>query len=399
MFPFRPGAFALVLGTLMLVACSSQAVVPQSQVPAVAADGTAEEIPGKTSAALGPEIVAAAGEAASIGFNNAAQVVTSDDGSQHFVYITERSTVWHYDPATGATPISSSSGRKSLTAIAAADGVLVVAWTEGTGGTESIRVSESKDGGKTWTAPSVLATGATGVSLAADGGTVVATWHRGSEQSADILFARRDPKTGTWSEPIQVDTSTAGPVWASVDISGNNVYVTWRDNRNGAYQVYLRRSTDGGKTWLTEQVVGAANTGDPTVCTGDNGVVWLAHHGKGKITVLRSTDGGATWGAGQTVGDGWFPRMSCDAEGNMILGWEQAEGMSARAATTKAAAYITGTADGVLGKAQTLDEASGTTASVTIREDGYADAVWIHHPEGNDEALTGQLWRAVVEIS
>ena len=140
-------------------------------------------------------------------------------------------------------------------------------------------------------------------------------------------------------------------------------------------------------------------TVDPTVCTGDNGVVWLAHHGKGKITVLRSTDGGATWGAGQTVGDGWFPRMSCDSEGNMILGWEQAEGMSARAATTKAAAYITGTADGVLGKAQTLDEASGTTASVTIREDGYADAVWIHHPEGNDEALTGQLWRAVVEIS
>ncbi|MBK9547416.1 MAG: hypothetical protein IPO51_16515 [Dehalococcoidia bacterium] len=106
MFPVRPGAFALLLGTLMLVACSSQAVVPQSQVPAVAADGTAEEVPGKTSAALGPEIVAAAGEAASIGFNNAAQVVTSDDGSQHFVYITERSTVWHYDPATGATPIS-----------------------------------------------------------------------------------------------------------------------------------------------------------------------------------------------------------------------------------------------------------------------------------------------------
>ncbi|MES4792097.1 MAG: hypothetical protein C4321_03130 [Chloroflexota bacterium] len=52
---------------------------------------------------------------------------------------------------------------------------------------------------------------------------------------------------------------------------GETVWVTWRENRDGAYHIYLRRSVDGGATWLPEQELTHTNTGDPKVRAGENG--------------------------------------------------------------------------------------------------------------------------------
>lgn len=404
----RQLAYAVLAIALLAAGCSSDgpAAGSVSQVATPPAAGlstppggsdttptTENSQPGmKAGAEMAPAPIEEAGETASIGFNNAAQVVTSSDGTQHFVYISERASVWHYSPGSGATLISDSRGRKSLTSIAAADGLLVVAWSQGP---ETIQTSESVDGGATWKVGGPFA--GNGISLAADGGTVVATWHDGDESSARVMFSRRDPESGAWSTPTRIDKSDAGPVWSSVAVSGSSIYVTWRDNRDGPYRVYFRFSNDGGTTWQPEQVIGGDQTGDPTVCAGDNGIVWLAHHGGGKVTVTRSTDGGATWGERRVVGDGWFPRISCDSAGNMVLGWEQAVGLSARQ-NDKSAAYTTALSNGAIAEPTTLDKSAGTTASVTIREDGYADALWVRDTAATDQPLEGELWRAVVPI-
>ncbi len=388
------------------VACSNGggtgADVASSASPAVDATVNART----SSSLVAPEKLEAAGSSANIGFNNAAQVVTSSDGTQHYVFVSGSRTVMHgsaHGSAAGveATAISSGQGKVSLTAIAASDEILVIGWTEtAAGGQAGVYLSESSDGGATWTPPHLLAAGASGLSLAASRGTVVAAWFVGDEAGAEIHFASRDGESEEWSEPIRIDGSGAAPLWPAVEISGEAVWVTWRDNRDGAYHIYLRRSVDRGTTWLSEQELTHTNTGDPTICAGEDGVVWLAHHGRGEITVLRSTDGGATFGEPVVVGNGWFARLSCEADGDMILGWEQSQGMDPKADVAKQAAYVTGNADGTIGHVIVLSGTAGTCASVTVRGDGYADAVWVDKSGSASgvPALAGELWHAVVGV-
>lgn len=64
------------------------------------------------------------------------------------------------------------------------------------------------------------------------------------------------PLFGQW-EPDQRLTFSSGNSIAtpcngrSVDVSGDTVHVVWMDNRETAnsYEIYYKRSTDGGETW------------------------------------------------------------------------------------------------------------------------------------------------------
>lgn len=357
---------------------------------------------GSESRAIAPEPITAAGESARIGFNNAYQTVTTADGATHFVWL-DGFAVMHGATAgsateTVATAVTSSTSRKSLAAIEASSSTLFIAWGEQVGqGEEALFVSTSDDGGSSWSTPALLASGGHGSSLASDGANVVAVWHTGGEDDSEVHFSHWNEPSDAWSEPIAVDDSTAGALWASVAVAGDDVWVTWRDNRSGEFVVYVRRSTDGGRSWEAEQRITNQVSGDPSICTG-GGTVWLAHHGRGRITVLRSTDGGLSFEPGQVIGEGWFPRISCDETGAMIVGWEQSTGPSAKIAESKAAAYVTGDTEGALSATIELSQTAGTTASVTARGDGTADAVWINVSDDGGGPLSGELWRAVVEM-
>jgi len=180
------------------------------------------------SALVAPEKLEAAGSSVNIGFNNAAQVVTRSDGTQHYVFVTGSGVVMH-GSATGSaaevepTAVSSGQGRVPLTAIASSDEIIVIGWTEAAlGGQAGVYLSESSDGGATWTPPHLLEAGASGLSLAASRGTVVAAWFVGDEAGSEIHFASRDGESEEWSEPIRIDGSGAAPLWPAVEISGGS---------------------------------------------------------------------------------------------------------------------------------------------------------------------------------
>lgn len=341
-----------------------------------------------------------------IGFNNTSQVVTDEDGVTHYVWVQDGAVVHAAaDSSPGEvrpTTVAAAAGpaaRKNLPALAVAGDTIFVGWSESTGATPAgVFVASSTDGGETWLAPRKLDSPGTGLSIASDGTHVVAVWHTGEErETSEIHLARWDAVAG-WSPVTRVDGSDAAPVWAAADVDGANVYVTWRDNRGGGpYRVYLRRSTDGGTTWLPEQVLTLEAAGDPSVCSAGDGAVWLAYHGGGTITVRYSGDGGATFGSAQVAGNGWFARISCDDGGRMIVGWEQSNGKSAKEASEKSAAYALG-ANATVGRPVVVGPDAGTTASVTMRPDGTADVVWIDRTNAPAGAAptSGELWHAVV---
>ena len=85
-----------------------------------------------------------------------------------------------------------------------------------------------------------------------DNNLYVAWWGNGTG-NFEVMFKASNDNGQTFGDKINLSNSTNGTsVGASVAASGNNVYVTYWDNKTGTGRVYLRASADNGKTFDPE---------------------------------------------------------------------------------------------------------------------------------------------------
>jgi hypothetical protein len=83
----------------------------------------------------------------------------------------------------------------------------------------------------------------------------VAWWGNGTG-NYEVMFKASNDNGQTFGDKINLSNSTNGTsVGAAVAASGNNVYVTYWDNKTGTGRVYLKTSTDNGKTFGPEIVL------------------------------------------------------------------------------------------------------------------------------------------------
>jgi len=98
---------------------------------------------------------------------------------------------------------------------------------------------DAKTGGK---APMVIS----------DKNLYVAWWGNGTG-NFEVIFKASNDNGKTFGDKINLSNSTNGTSGAaSVAASGNNVYVTYWDNKTGIGRVYVRTSNDNGKTFEPE---------------------------------------------------------------------------------------------------------------------------------------------------
>jgi hypothetical protein len=369
-----------------------------SSAPAANAPTTAfaSSAPTATAQRVAPTSAAATGTAAdvtgaptpvSLGFNNSSQMVSDASGHTSLVWVYDNRVQLGRLSTDGAlTDVRTVGGsRATLPGIAAAGGLLAVSWIETLGGgATKTQVAVSTDAGATFGAPMVLGHGGSGLSVKGDGTILVAVWHEGDEDTtAKILFSRYD--AGEWSRPVRVDESSAVPLWASVATRDNRVVVAWRDNRSGQYSVWLRRSTDGGKTWLGEQHVVSSVSGDPAVCISSNGAVWLGHHGRDKTTVLVSKDGAAFLPVGG-IGNGYFVHLDCHSD-HVVAVWEEVIG-NPKAAGKKVGWTIMDLNATVLGTGAIDD--GGSAQPTGLESDDGVILLWVNGDGGPSGTLRSQ---------
>src|SRR4030095_7349361 len=84
--------------------------------------------------------------------------------------------------------------------------------------------------------------------------------------------------------------------------SGPNVYVMWQDMRDVNFEVYCKRSTDGGLNWGadTRLTNNSFLSGYASACASGLNVhiAWIdTRDGNQEIYYKRSTDGGINWEA------------------------------------------------------------------------------------------------------
>jgi hypothetical protein len=109
--------------------------------------------------------------------------------------------------------------------------------------------------------------------VASEGSSVFVVWEDSRSGSKDIYFSRSADRGRTWlAADVRLDTDPAGSassVNPRIAVSGQLVCVVWEDLRNGAGDIYLRRSLDGGINWLPVEVrldtdpLGAAASSNP----------------------------------------------------------------------------------------------------------------------------------------
>jgi len=200
---------------------------------------------------------------------------------------------------------------------------------------DRIVVQKSKDGGETWSDGSYMGMNHPKdqdkhwAALDPRNNTIYTTWTQfddyGSADSSDfsnILFAKSTDGGESWSEALQInqisgncldgDSTTEGAVPA-VGPDGT-IYVSWAFNE----KLYFDRSSDGGKTWMDEDIlvaeqpggwdidvpgVSRANGMPVTVCDLSEGdysgrlyVNWVDdRNGNYDVWLISSDDGGSTW--------------------------------------------------------------------------------------------------------
>lgn len=199
------------------------------------------------------------------------------------------------------------------------------------GGDGGVRCNRSLDRGATWLAQDVLVGSAlSGYPVVTAAGANVFVVYREitlPTLNNDLYFRRSLDSGASWQPAIRLDTDAVGggdSVDQRIAISGNAVFVAWRDKRPGpGYDVYFNRSLDGGATWLPTDV--RMNIGIPAgsadafwnaelAVSGSTVYVlwWDNRNAPGKtlrdVFVMRSLDSGTTWPSTPT-------RLDTDAPG------------------------------------------------------------------------------------
>lgn len=138
--------------------------------------------------------------------------------------------------------------------------------------------------------------------IASSGNFVHAVWYDGRDGNTEIYYKRSTDGGITWGADTRLTNGLGPSEYPTVSVADSIVHVVWRDNRNGNFEIYYKRSTDAGLTWGTDTRL-TNNTSVqwyPSMFSSKSDVclVWQdARDLNDEIYFKSSSDGGLTWGA------------------------------------------------------------------------------------------------------
>jgi hypothetical protein len=183
--------------------------------------------------------------------------------------------------------------------------VVHVLWWDYRDGNGEIYYKRSTDAGVSWGADTRLTNNiaeSSYPSVAVSGTLVHVVWEDIRDGNLEIYYKRSQDTGVSWGADTRLTNNTSNSEYPSVAVSGSFVHVMWRDLRDGNYEIYYKRSTNGGVSWGTDTRLtnNTANSYDPSVSVSDSlvHVVWIDQRdGNYEIYYKRSTDVGVSWGA------------------------------------------------------------------------------------------------------
>jgi hypothetical protein len=180
-----------------------------------------------------------------------------------------------------------------------------------------------------------------GSRMSAAGGWVYSVWEDNRSGIWDVYFDRTLAATQTWpASEVQLSTLAGGHTGSQrpvIAASGSDVWVTWNEAAGLIPKyIYLNRSSDNGQSWLPapialDNMVSQGAYSPVISASGSNVyVAWAATVNPGIVSdvrVNRSTDGGVTWLANEIPLTGGVLALYHDIASsgtNVYVAWTQA---------------------------------------------------------------------------
>jgi hypothetical protein len=224
------------------------------------------------------------------------------DGNLEIYYkrSTDEGITWGTD-----TRLTNSNSDSYYPSIALSGSLVHVVWEDNRDGNDEIYYKRSTDGGINWGADTRLTSNSAyswTPSLAVNGSNIHVVWKDMRDSSTGELYYKRSTDGGiNWGADTRLTNNPAYTNYGSVAVSGTTVHIAWYDNRDGNYEIYYKRSTDGGLSWGTDTRL----TNDPAFSSSPSisvsgltvHIVWHdSRDGNTEVYYKRSTDGGTSWG-------------------------------------------------------------------------------------------------------
>jgi hypothetical protein len=195
-----------------------------------------------------------------------------------------------------------------------------IAWGDHTYGNPEILYKKSTNGGVTWSGTKRLTWNSgysSGPDIAFDSSdSIYLAWWDNEPGNAEIFFKRSTDGGTSWTTKRLTWNSgdSMNPV-ISVD-SGDEIYIIWDDNSPGNGEIYLKKSTNNGVVWTTKRLTwnsGNSSASDLAIDTSDNlHIVWENEtSGDYEIFYKRSTNGGANWATQRLTWNSGDSSASC----------------------------------------------------------------------------------------
>jgi hypothetical protein len=176
----------------------------------------------------------------------------------------------------------------------------------------------------------------------------VTWWTNKSTGQWDIFLIRSADNGLTIGNATRLTDGNGSSFDARLDTSGDNVYVSWINNKSGVNQIYLRASNDRGQTFGNEIMVNSKISGGEiaqqtpriihpaTMVSAGNNVYIIWHEdinrtGHPEIFFRASNDGGVTFGdiinlSGSPDGRSDSPAISEEGRDVFITFWDDKSG-------------------------------------------------------------------------
>ena len=225
--------------------------------------------------------------------------------------------------------------------------------------------------------------------IAANGDTLHVVWRDNRDGNDEIYYKRSTDKGLTWGSDIRLTSNSSTSEYPSVTVSGSTVNVIWDDGRDGNFEIYSKRSTDGGATWGTDTrlTTNTAQSYGPCV-TGEGlnlGIVWRDDRdGNIEVYYKRSTNGGISWGSDTRLtfdpSISWLPSISISGANVHVAWWDSRDGNEEIYYKSSGDGGITWGSDNRL----TTDAASSTYASISS-SGLFVHVVWKEYRDGDLE--------------
>ena len=215
---------------------------------------------------------------------------------------------------------------------------------------------------------------------------------RGHGRDGDVLAWRSADAGATWHGPVRINSvpgSAREGLHAMAAAPDGTVCCVWLDLRSKTTQVWGAVSTDGGATWRDEKLIYASPDGSVCECCqpavafdpkGGLHVMWRNNlAGARDMYLARSTDGGRTFSAAGKLGEGTWPLRQCPMDGGGLAGAADGRALTIWRRNTDIFRCVPGEREELLGRGEQGWAAAGP--------DGFY-LVWITARPGAILALT-----------